>query len=110
MKRLVLGLFALPALGWSLSGTATAAPKGTLTIGIPTDVNTLDPTGQIKRVNVDFPTWMIQRLDREAQKRGVTRQALIKMWLADRPGDQTTVGCVRGCAIDLADTNSRYRL
>ena len=37
-----------------------------------------------KRVNVDFPTWMVERLDREAQKRGVTRQALIKLWLADR--------------------------
>lgn len=37
-----------------------------------------------KRVNVDFPIWMVQRLDVQAQKRGVTRQALIKMWLADR--------------------------
>lgn len=37
-----------------------------------------------KRVNVDFPAWMVKRLDQHAQKRGVTRQALIKMWLADR--------------------------
>jgi hypothetical protein len=37
-----------------------------------------------KRVNVDFPMWMVNRLDAQAQKRGVTRQALIKMWLADR--------------------------
>ncbi len=37
-----------------------------------------------KRVNVDFPEWMVQRLDKQAQRRGVTRQALIKMWLADR--------------------------
>ena len=37
-----------------------------------------------KRVNVDFPAWMVVRLDREAKRRGVTRQALIKMWLADR--------------------------
>jgi hypothetical protein len=37
-----------------------------------------------RRVNVDFPDWMVHRLDREATKRGVTRQALIKMWLADR--------------------------
>lgn len=37
-----------------------------------------------KRVNVDFPAWMVVRLDDEAKKRGVTRQALIKMWLADR--------------------------
>ena len=37
-----------------------------------------------KRVNVDFPAWMVRSLDRQAEKRGVTRQALIKMWLADR--------------------------
>jgi hypothetical protein len=37
-----------------------------------------------KRVNVDFPTWMVQALDREASHRGITRQALIKMWLADK--------------------------
>lgn len=37
-----------------------------------------------KRVNVDFPAWMVNSLDRQAEKRGVTRQALIKMWLADR--------------------------
>jgi hypothetical protein len=42
------------------------------------------PGLEIKRVNVDFPQWMIARLDREAKRRGVTRQALIKMWLADR--------------------------
>lgn len=38
----------------------------------------------IKRVNVDFPVWMIAELDREAQRRGISRQALIKTWLADR--------------------------
>ena len=37
-----------------------------------------------KRVNVDFPTWMIQSLDREAGKLGVTRQSIIKVWLAER--------------------------
>ena len=42
------------------------------------------PNLEIKRVNVDFPQWMIAGLDREAKRRGVTRQALIKMWLADR--------------------------
>jgi hypothetical protein len=39
-----------------------------------------------KRVNVDFPAWMVQSIDREARKLGVTRQSLIKMWLADRLG------------------------
>lgn len=37
-----------------------------------------------KRVNVDFPTWMIDSLDREASKLGVTRQSVIKVWLAER--------------------------
>lgn len=36
------------------------------------------------RVNVDFPAWMVHSLDREAARIGVTRQSLIKLWLADR--------------------------
>jgi len=42
------------------------------------------PGLEAKRVNVDFPAWMVQSLDREARKLGVTRQSLIKMWLADK--------------------------
>jgi hypothetical protein len=42
------------------------------------------PNEATKRVNVDMPVWMILRLDREATHRGVSRQALIKMWLAER--------------------------
>ena len=42
------------------------------------------PNLETKRVNVDIPKWMIARLDAEAKRRGVSRQALIKMWLADR--------------------------
>ena len=37
-----------------------------------------------RRVNVDFSTWMIDSLDREARKLGVTRQSVIKVWLAER--------------------------
>ena len=37
-----------------------------------------------RRVNVDFPTWMIESLDREAGRLGVTRQSIIKVWLAER--------------------------
>ncbi len=37
-----------------------------------------------KRVNVDFPAWMIDSLDREASKLGVARQSVIKVWLAER--------------------------
>ncbi len=39
---------------------------------------------EVKRVNVDFPGWMVQRLDREATRLGVTRQSLIKLWLAEK--------------------------
>lgn len=37
-----------------------------------------------KRVNVDFPAWMVDGLDREARRLGVPRQALIKVWVAER--------------------------
>ena len=37
-----------------------------------------------KRVNVDFPIWMIESMDREANRLGVTRQSIIKIWLAER--------------------------
>jgi hypothetical protein len=42
------------------------------------------PNQSQKRVNVDFPTWMIDSLDREASRIGVTRQSIIKVWLAER--------------------------
>ncbi|MDE3011626.1 MAG: CopG family transcriptional regulator [Pseudomonadota bacterium] len=41
----------------------------------------------VKRVNVDFPSWMVESLDHEAQRVGVTRQSLIKLWLADKLAD-----------------------
>jgi hypothetical protein len=37
-----------------------------------------------RRVNVDFPVWMIESLDREAGRLGVTRQSIIKVWIAER--------------------------
>lgn len=37
-----------------------------------------------KRVNVDLPIWMIENLDQEADRIGVTRQSIIKVWLAER--------------------------
>ena len=42
------------------------------------------PGRESKRVNVDFPVWMVECLDEEAKRLGVTRQSIIKMWLADR--------------------------
>ena len=42
------------------------------------------PNLESKRVNVDFPRWMVESLDAEATRLGVTRQSVIKMWLAER--------------------------
>ena len=42
------------------------------------------PGQEQRRVNVDFPLWMIESLDREARRLGVTRQSIIKVWIADR--------------------------
>ena len=42
------------------------------------------PNQEQRRVNVDFPAWMIESLDREAGRLGVTRQSIIKIWLAER--------------------------
>ena len=49
------------------------------------DLSTLTRPNQAqRRVNVDFPEWMIASLDREAARLGVTRQSVIKVWLAER--------------------------
>lgn len=42
------------------------------------------PGSEQRRVNVDFPAWMIASLDREAKRLGVTRQSIIKVWIAER--------------------------
>jgi len=42
------------------------------------------PLVEPRRVNVDFPSWMVESLDREARRLGVTRQSVIKMWIAER--------------------------
>jgi len=42
------------------------------------------PRQEQKRVNVDFPLWMIQQLDKEAKRLGVPRQSIIKVWVAER--------------------------
>ena len=44
------------------------------------------PNVQPRRVNVDFPAWVVESLDREAKRLGVTQQALIKTWIAERLG------------------------
>lgn len=42
------------------------------------------PGQEQKRVNVDFPVWMIHSLDKEAKRLGVPRQSIIKIWIAER--------------------------
>lgn len=42
------------------------------------------PDQKQKRINVDFPLWMVHSLDREAKRLGVTRQSVIKIWIAER--------------------------
>ena len=42
------------------------------------------PRREQRRVNVDFPSWMVESLDREAKRLGVTRQSIIKVWIAER--------------------------
>lgn len=49
------------------------------------DLSTLRrPLKEQRRVNVDFPVWMVQSLDLEASRLGVTRQSIIKVWIAER--------------------------
>lgn len=49
------------------------------------DLSSVKRVNQVhKRVNVDFPSWMVESLDKEATRLGVTRQSIIKIWLAER--------------------------
>jgi hypothetical protein len=49
------------------------------------DLSSATRPGRVQqRVNVDFPVWMVEALDREAAHLGVTRQSIIKVWIADR--------------------------
>ena len=49
------------------------------------DLSTIKrPNQKQKRINVDFPSWVIDSLDREARRVGVTRQSIIKLWLVER--------------------------
>ncbi len=45
---------------------------------------------ETKKVNVDFPEWVIESLDKEAKKIGVTRQSIIKVWIAERLKEEAT--------------------
>ncbi len=47
------------------------------------------PNLKQKRINVDFPSWVIDSLDKEASRIGVTRQSIIKLWLVERLEERT---------------------
>lgn len=54
------------------------------------DLSTLKRSNQTqRRVNVDFPSWVIESLDKEASRVGVTRQSIIKLWLVERLEEKT---------------------
>jgi hypothetical protein len=51
--------------------------------------NAYRPGHASKRVNVDFPEWMIRLLDRESKRLGITRQSIIKIWIAEKLKEAT---------------------
>lgn len=60
------------------------------------------PNLEQKRINVDFPAWVVESLDREAARIGVTRQSIIKVWLVERlqaeSANKPLNGDAAGCA------------
>jgi len=42
------------------------------------------PGYEQRRIDIDFPVWMVEALDREAMRLGVSRQSIIKIWIAER--------------------------
>lgn len=55
-----------------------------------------------KRINVDFPAWVVESLDREASRIGVTRQSIIKVWLVERLQAEAANKPVNGNAVSGA--------
>ena len=45
--------------------------------------NIRKPNLELKRINIDIPVWIVESLDKEAKRIGISRQAIIKMWLAE---------------------------
>lgn len=57
------------------------------------DVAKLRRPGTVsQRLSVDAPAWIVEQLDREARRLGITRQSLIKVWLAERLGQTDSDG------------------
>ena len=47
------------------------------------------PALEQKRVNIDFPLWMVESLDKESRRLGVTRQSVVKMWISEKLKDNS---------------------
>jgi hypothetical protein len=74
------------------TAATTTEPRWSLDVTGDLDMTRARRAGvDAKRVSVDFPSWMVRSLDQEATRLGVTRQSLIKMWLAERLGKQKVV-------------------
>ncbi len=70
------------------------------------DLSTLRrPNLETRRVNVDFPSWMVDALDREASRLGVPRQSVIKVWIAERL-DTLRPGASEGLSDETAEESS----
>jgi hypothetical protein len=68
-----------------LEQTGNRSHSGSRSSGRSSGGTTIPRPGlEQRRVNVDFPSWMIESLDREARRLGVTRQSIIKVWIAER--------------------------
>lgn len=71
------------------------------------------PNLEIKRVNVDLPRWMINAFDREAERLGVTRQSVIKTWLAEKIEERQARGAAAADALvrrrQVAEPAAPYR-
>ncbi len=60
------------------------------------DLSTIKRPNQAqKRINVDFPAWVVDSLDKEARRIGVTRQSIIKVWLVERLEQQAAANQLR---------------
>jgi DNA-binding XRE family transcriptional regulator len=57
---------------------------------------------EAKRINVDFPAWVVESLDREAARIGVTRQSIIKVWLVERLQAEAANKSLNGDAVNVA--------
>lgn len=57
---------------------------------------------EAKRINVDFPSWVVESLDREAARIGVTRQSIIKVWLVERLQAEAANKSLSGDAVNGA--------